>query len=99
MTDSCELLGSLPSDYELCRCARRPMMYHSARLRAGEGQMRRFALTATACFLGIFAGSAASAGWAGDLIWQVENPFRFFKSPGPCAVHEAASNGVRGNAA
>jgi hypothetical protein len=36
---------------------------------------------------------------AADLVWQVENPFRFFKSTHSFALHEAAYNAVRGNPA
>ena len=34
---------------------------------------------------------------AQNLQWQVENPFRFFKSSRSFALHEAAYNAVRGN--
>src|SRR5262245_44760330 len=34
---------------------------------------------------------------AQDLIWQVENPFRFYKSTRSFALHEAAYNSVRGS--
>ena len=34
---------------------------------------------------------------AQDLQWQVENPFRFFKSTRSFALHEAAYNAARGN--
>ncbi|HET7253198.1 MAG TPA: hypothetical protein VFJ46_05480, partial [Xanthobacteraceae bacterium] len=33
---------------------------------------------------------------AGDLIWEVESPFRFFKASRSFALHEAAFNAVRG---
>jgi hypothetical protein len=44
-----------------------------------------------------FAGLATTSATAGDLVWQVENPFRFFKSTRSFALHEAAFNSVRGN--
>ena len=34
---------------------------------------------------------------AADLIWEVENPFRFFKPTRSFALHETAFNAVRGN--
>ena len=33
---------------------------------------------------------------AADLVWEVENPFRFFKPTRSFALHEAAFNAVRG---
>jgi hypothetical protein len=59
--------------------------------------MRRKTLAPTAWLLGTFVCIGASSGWAGDLVWQVENPFRFFKSTKSFALHEAAFNSVRGN--
>jgi hypothetical protein len=61
--------------------------------------MRGHALAATAFFVGILASSLATSAVAADLIWQVENPFRFFKSTRSFALHEAAFNAVRGNGA
>ncbi|HEY7245401.1 MAG TPA: hypothetical protein VH678_16145 [Xanthobacteraceae bacterium] len=43
------------------------------------------------------AGLALAPACAADLIWEVQNPFRFFKSPRSFALHEAAFNAVRGN--
>src|SRR5262249_30196207 len=59
--------------------------------------MRRSALTTTAIFLGIFTGFTTSSAMAAGLVWQVENPFRFFKGTRSFAMHEAAFNAVRGN--
>src|SRR5262245_2061824 len=59
--------------------------------------MRRNALATTACFVSLFTGFCASSVSAQDLVWQVENPFRFFKGGRPFALHEAAYNTVRGN--
>lgn len=61
--------------------------------------MRRYALAATAGLVGLFTTFHASSVSAQDLIWQVENPFRFFKGTRPFAMHEAAYNAVRGNGA
>jgi hypothetical protein len=38
-----------------------------------------------------------SASQAADLVWEVENPFRFFKPTKSFALHEAAFNAVRGD--
>src|SRR4051812_6277324 len=58
--------------------------------------MRRKALAATAWLIGSIGLGATSAG-AADLVWQVENPFRFFKSTRSFALHEAAYHSARGN--
>jgi hypothetical protein len=60
--------------------------------------MRRKALATTAWLVGSFVSIGASSGWGADLVWQVENPFRFFKSTKSFALHEAAFNSVRGQA-
>ncbi len=52
---------------------------------------------ATACALALFAGLATGSSQAADLIWEVENPFRFFKPTRSFALHEAAFNAVRGD--
>ncbi len=62
---------------------------------AAEGAMGR-AIARIACFLSIFVGFGAKPGHSADLIWQVENPFRFFKSTRSFAYQEAAFNAVRG---
>ncbi len=63
--------------------------------------MGRNALATTACFVSLFtafcASSAAAQEKVQDLIWQVDNPFRFYKAPRPFALHEAAFNAVRGS--
>src|SRR5215471_10571223 len=61
--------------------------------------MRGHALAATAFFVGVSASSLATSAAAADLIGQVENPFRFFKSTRSFALHEAAFNAVRGSGA
>jgi hypothetical protein len=45
-------------------------------------------------FIALFTTIPAQAQ---DLQWQVENPFRFFKSTRSFALHEAAYNASRGN--
>src|SRR5262245_27605867 len=62
----------------------------------GEGSMRQ-ALVTTACTVSLFVGLAAGSSQAADLIWEVENPFRFFKPTRSFALHEAAFNAVRGD--
>jgi hypothetical protein len=60
---------------------------------------------ATAWAVTLFAGVATSSclaiqsSQAADLIWEVENPFRFFKPTKSFALHEAAFNAVRGDPA
>ena len=61
--------------------------------------MGRYALAATVGLVSLFSALHASSATAQDLIWQVESPFRFFKSFRSFALHEAAYNAVRGNAA
>jgi hypothetical protein len=58
--------------------------------------MRRNALATTAWLVSLLSITIAPAG-AADLLWQVENPFRFFKPTRSFAMHEAAYNAVRGN--
>lgn len=58
--------------------------------------MYRCALAAFGCFVVISGTSGATPVHAADLIWQVENPFRFFKATRSFAMHEAAFNAVRG---
>src|SRR5215467_11181823 len=59
--------------------------------------MSRNALATTACFVSLFTAFSTSSVTAQDLIWQVENPFRFFKGTRSFALHEAAFNAVRSN--
>src|SRR5262247_4596483 len=61
--------------------------------------MGRYALATIVGLVSLFSALHASSAMAQDLIWQVENPFRFFKSSRSFALHEAAYNAVRGNAA
>ena len=41
----------------------------------------------------------SNSSFAADLIWEVENPFRFFKPTKSFALHEAAFNAARGDPA
>ena len=50
--------------------------------------MRRQAL-ATAWAISLFASLATGSSHAADLIWEVENPFRFFLDPADTEVHRA----------
>src|SRR5271166_1280348 len=51
------------------------------------------ALPAAALWMSLTAGSS----YAADLVWDVENPFRFFKPTRSFALHEAAFHAVRGD--
>ena len=57
--------------------------------------MRRLATTLCLAALPLLSVSAASAS---DIVWEVQNPFRFFKRPAAFALHEKAFEGVRGKA-
>ncbi len=57
----------------------------------------RQALAKTAWAVSLFASLAISSSQAADLIWEVENPFRFFKPTRSFALHEAAFNAARGD--
>ena len=61
--------------------------------------MRRYVLSTGPWLVAQFITLAAGTVQAADLVWQVENPFRFFKSTHSFALHEAAYNAVRGNGA
>jgi hypothetical protein len=61
--------------------------------------MGRYALATIVGLVSLFSSLHASTATAQDLIWQVESPFRFFKSSRSFALHEAAFNAVRGTAA
>ena len=58
--------------------------------------MRRQAIS-TAWAMSLFASLSAGPCLAADLIWEVENPFRFFKPTKSFALHEAAYNAARGD--
>ncbi len=61
--------------------------------------MGRIRLTTTVQVVSIVVFFGANSAQANDLIWQVENPFRFFKSTRSFALHEQAYNAVRGDPA
>ena len=85
------------SGFELSGCAVRPNMYHASRWGrrrdswVGIRWRRPFWSSPSSLSL------ATPQAQAQDLHWQVENPFRFFKSTRSFALHEAAYNAVRGN--
>jgi hypothetical protein len=58
--------------------------------------MGRQTLAATTMVVAILTAFGAISTQAQDLQWQVENPFRFFKSTRSFALHEAAYNAARG---
>jgi hypothetical protein len=58
--------------------------------------MRRNALSASLWLAAMVITFAAGTVQAAELIWQVESPFRFFKSTRSFALHEAAFNAARG---
>jgi hypothetical protein len=58
--------------------------------------MRRAASIAVGA--GLLTAVAVSSSQAAGLIWEVENPFRFFKPTKSFALHEAAFNAIRGDA-
>ena len=57
----------------------------------------RLLLALTLCSVGI--GLGAYPAHAADLVWQVDNPFRFFKSSRSYAMYEHAFDAARGNPA
>lgn len=61
--------------------------------------MRRHALSTSLWLVTLFITFGAGTVQAAELIWQVESPFRFFKSTHSFALHEAAFNSVRGGGA
>lgn len=60
--------------------------------------MRSRALLATTLFIIIEATSSVATGHAADLLWEVENPYRFFKRSSSFEMHEKAFLAVRGPA-
>jgi len=59
--------------------------------------MGRHSLAAAAVVVTILTACANNPTQAQDLQWQVENPFRFFKSTRSFTLHEAAYHAARGN--
>src|SRR5262245_48918304 len=54
------------------------------------------ALVGAAWAFSAIASLGTTSSSAGDLMWEVENPFRFFKDQKSFALHEAAFATVRG---
>src|SRR5262249_2884730 len=67
------------------------VLYHTARWGRRRDVMGK-TLATTACVLGLFVSVGANTAKSADLVWQVENPFRFFKGTRSFAIHEAAFN-------
>src|SRR5262249_3319777 len=67
------------------------LLYHTARWGRRRDVMGK-TLATTACVLGLFVNVGANTAKSADLVWQVENPFRFFKGTRSFAIHEAAFN-------
>ena len=57
--------------------------------------MRRLATTLWLASLSL-APVQVSTAVAADIVWEVQNPFRFFKKPAAFALHEKAYEAVRG---
>jgi hypothetical protein len=60
--------------------------------------MRRLATTTWLVSVSLTTALQLSAASASDLVWEVQNPFRFFKKPAAFALHEKAYEAVRGKA-
>jgi hypothetical protein len=58
--------------------------------------MRRLTLATTAWAIALLAGLSCNSSRAAGLIWEVESPFRLFKSTRAFALHETAFKAVRG---
>src|SRR6476661_1029598 len=54
-------------------------------------------LLATASLLALWSAAGIASGSAADLIWEVESPFRLFKTGQPFAMHEQAFKAIRGD--
>src|SRR3954447_21119344 len=64
--------------------------------RCGRRFMRRLATTTWLVSISLTTLFQVSAASASDIVWEVQNPFRFFKKPAAFAVHERAFDAVRG---
>ena len=60
--------------------------------------MRRLATTAWLVSISLTTALQVSPALASDIVWEVQNPFRFFKKPAAFAMHEKAFDAVRGKA-
>jgi hypothetical protein len=56
------------------------------------------ALVTTTLFVAIQSASGIAISHAADLVWEVENPYRFFKRTASFEMHEKAFNAARGPA-
>lgn len=54
-------------------------------------------LLATASLLTLWSAAGIVSGSAADLVWEVESPFRLFKTGQPFAMHETAFKAIRGD--
>src|SRR5438477_563378 len=79
-----------------CRSRRAAHYYQPLGVGEGRAMCPMLARAWAACLLVVVA---AGHGHASDLIWQVENPFRFFKAPRAFALHENGFNAVHANPA
>src|SRR5438067_4923371 len=70
---------------------------YDERDRVWEGRMRHRSALAVVCGAFLSAALVLDSSRAADLIWEVENPFRFFKPTRSFALHEAAFNAARGD--
>src|SRR4249920_1687823 len=64
---------------------------------AGEGHMRHVALATTSLIVVLSTGFGITPSKSADLVWQVENPFRFFKRSASFDAQERAFAAVRGD--
>jgi hypothetical protein len=60
--------------------------------------MRSRALVTTTLLVALQSGSGIAVSHAADLLWEVENPYRFFKRTSSFDMHEKAFAAVRGPA-
>jgi len=63
-----------------------------------ENFMRRLATTTWLASISLATALQLTAASASDIVWEVQNPFRFFKKPAAFALHEKAFDAVRGKA-
>ena len=54
-------------------------------------------LLVTASFAALLSAAGVVSSSASDLVWEVESPFRLFKTGQPFAMHEAAFKAIRGD--
>jgi hypothetical protein len=71
-------------------------MYDASGERRGGRAMASKALLATTLFIAAQTLSGIATSHASDLLWEVENPYRFFKRGASFEVQEKAFNAVRG---